>query len=206
MVGISGNHIRVKNRDGKWTLNTYNQKRFVVARFKYSYSMMHISNPIGGGLTICCLYRNENNFIHTRNDLKEDASNLMATTGTRYHFHVCRYAGPKPNSKSLTGGIKLTWGCRTGPPGYIGWQAGTSTLCRSQLYRYPGTPPFRDYEFDYWIQRKKFILNKNRGSGKKVELGTLFVSLPARRPDRYPPHRVGPGMTCCPCRALSWWS
>ncbi len=36
---------------------------------------------------------------------------------------------------------KLTpaWGCRTGPPGYIGWQAGKTTLCRSQLYPQSGT-------------------------------------------------------------------
>ncbi len=30
----------------------------------------------------------------------------------------------------------------TGPTGYLGWQAGTTTLCLSQLY-----PPFREYEF-----------------------------------------------------------
>jgi hypothetical protein len=29
--------------------------------------------------------------------------------------------------------------------GYIGWQAGTTALCQSQLY-----PPFRDYEFGFW--------------------------------------------------------
>jgi hypothetical protein len=36
------------------------------------------------------------------------------------------------------------WGDKVdfGPPGYIGWQADTTTLCRSQLYL-----PFRDYEF-----------------------------------------------------------
>ncbi len=36
------------------------------------------------------------------------------------------------------GGIKFTlaYGYRIGPPGYIGWRGGTSsiTLCRSQLY------------------------------------------------------------------------
>ncbi len=37
-------------------------------------------------------------------------------------------------------------GCRTGPPGYTGWQAGKTPLCRSQLY-----PPVRDYEFGYSI-------------------------------------------------------
>ncbi len=41
----------------------------------------------------------------------------------------------------------LAWfviqGCRTGPPGHIGWQqVVTTTLCRCQLY-----PPVRDYEF-----------------------------------------------------------
>ncbi len=52
----------------------------------------------------------------------------------------------QPNSQSLTGWIKLTpaWGCRIGPPCYIGWQGGTTTLCRSQLY-----PPVRDYAFCY---------------------------------------------------------
>jgi hypothetical protein len=25
-------------------------------------------------------------------------------------------------------------GCRTGPPGFIGWRAGTATLCQSRLY------------------------------------------------------------------------
>jgi len=30
------------------------------------------------------------------------------------------------------------------PPGYLGWQAGITTLCRSQLY-----PPFRNNEFGY---------------------------------------------------------
>ncbi len=35
-------------------------------------------------------------------------------------------------------------GCRTGPSGYKGWRAGTTTQCLSQLY-----PPVRDYEFGY---------------------------------------------------------
>ncbi len=35
-------------------------------------------------------------------------------------------------------------GCRTCPPGYIGWKAGTLTQFRSQLY-----PPFRVYKFGY---------------------------------------------------------
>ncbi len=35
-------------------------------------------------------------------------------------------------------------GCRTGPPGDIYWQAGKTTLCRSQLYL-----PFSDYEFGW---------------------------------------------------------
>ncbi len=45
-------------------------------------------------------------------------------------------------------GIQLTLvqDSRTGPPGYIDWWAGTTTLCRSQLY-----PPVRDYEFGYWF-------------------------------------------------------
>jgi hypothetical protein len=48
----------------------------------------------------------------------------------------------------LTGGITL--GCRTGPPGYIGWRASMTTLCRSQLY-----PPVRDYEFGYCMVKLK---------------------------------------------------
>ncbi len=50
----------------------------------------------------------------------------------------------------LTGGIKstLAWGCRTSPPGFIGWRAGTTILCRSQL-----DPPGRDYEFGYCSMR-----------------------------------------------------
>ncbi len=32
--------------------------------------------------------------------------------------------------QKLTSGM----GCRTGPPGYIGWWAGTTTPCLSQLY------------------------------------------------------------------------
>jgi hypothetical protein len=46
----------------------------------------------------------------------------------------------------MTGGIKLTMacGCRTGPSDYIGWQAGTTTLCHSRPYH-----PIRDYEFGF---------------------------------------------------------
>ncbi len=33
---------------------------------------------------------------------------------------------------------------------YVGWWAGKTTLCRSQLY-----PPVRDYEFGYWIPIKE---------------------------------------------------
>ncbi len=43
-------------------------------------------------------------------------------------------------------GDKVNSGCRTGPPSYIGWRAGTTTLCRCQLYP---PPPVRDYEFGY---------------------------------------------------------
>ncbi len=44
----------------------------------------------------------------------------------------------RPNLQSLTGGIKLTMalGCRTGPSGYTGWRAGTTTVmfwCGSDL-------------------------------------------------------------------------
>ncbi len=60
----------------------------------------------------------------------------------------------RPNSQSLTGGniIQLTiWHmvvrCRTGPSGYIGWRAGTTTLCHSRLYS-----PVRDYQFGYCSQ------------------------------------------------------
>jgi hypothetical protein len=42
--------------------------------------------------------------------------------------------------------LTLVQDCRTGPPGYIVWRAGTTTLCWSQLY-----PPVRDYEFGYWF-------------------------------------------------------
>jgi hypothetical protein len=59
--------------------------------------------------------------------------------------------GLKPVAKFIVtewgqGGIKLApaQGCRTGPPGYLGWHAVTTTLCRSQLYL-----PFRDFEFGY---------------------------------------------------------
>jgi hypothetical protein len=40
------------------------------------------------------------------------------------------------NSWSMTGGIKSTMalGCCTGSPGYIGWRAGTTTLCQSRFY------------------------------------------------------------------------
>jgi hypothetical protein len=33
---------------------------------------------------------------------------------------------------------------------YVGWWAGMTTQCRSQLY-----PPVRDYEFGYWIRIKE---------------------------------------------------
>ncbi len=38
----------------------------------------------------------------------------------------------------------LAWGFPTSPPGCIGWRAGTTNLCRSQLY-----PPVRDCEFGH---------------------------------------------------------
>jgi hypothetical protein len=38
-------------------------------------------------------------------------------------------------------------GLSAGMPGYIGWRAGTTILCRSQLYL-----PVRDYEFGYSSQ------------------------------------------------------
>jgi hypothetical protein len=38
--------------------------------------------------------------------------------------------------------------CRTGPPAYVAGRAGTTTLCRSQLY-----PSVRDYELDYWFPK-----------------------------------------------------
>ncbi len=46
-----------------------------------------------------------------------------------------------PNSQSLNQGIKstLALGCRTGPPSFIGWRAGMTTLCHSRLY-----PPVRN--------------------------------------------------------------
>ncbi len=50
-------------------------------------------------------------------------------------------------------------GWRTGPPGYIGWRAGTTTLCQSRLY-----PPVRDYEFAIWQQ----IPAEKGGEGEKV--------------------------------------
>jgi hypothetical protein len=37
-------------------------------------------------------------------------------------------------------------GCRTGPSGYICWQASTASICHSRLY-----PRVRDYEFGYEI-------------------------------------------------------
>jgi hypothetical protein len=61
----------------------------------------------------------------------------------KYSEYLYQHAVPlipeaiqRPNSLSLTGGIKstLTYGCRTGPPGYIGWQADTTILCHSRLY------------------------------------------------------------------------
>ncbi len=50
---------------------------------------------------------------------------------------------------SSTGLRWWTQFCRTGPPGYIGWQASTTTLCRSQLKYLP----FRDYEFGYKLHK-----------------------------------------------------
>ncbi len=46
---------------------------------------------------------------------------------------------PWPNSQSLSGGEKLTltyiYGCRTGPPGYVGWRTTRyGHTCQSQLY------------------------------------------------------------------------
>ncbi len=38
-------------------------------------------------------------------------------------------------------------GLRPGPPGYIGWQAGTTTLYVGVNYMYIVYLPFRDYEF-----------------------------------------------------------
>jgi hypothetical protein len=41
-------------------------------------------------------------------------------------------------------GLYAIGSCRTGLSWYIGWRAGTTTLCHSRLY-----PPVRDYEFGY---------------------------------------------------------
>ncbi len=43
-------------------------------------------------------------------------------------------------------------GYRTGPPGYLGWQAGTTTLCRIQLY-----PSFSDCEFGYLSDQRSSL-------------------------------------------------
>jgi hypothetical protein len=43
-------------------------------------------------------------------------------------------------------------GCRTGLPAYAAWRAGTTTLCRSQLYL-----PRRDCEFVYWVQTSNTV-------------------------------------------------
>jgi hypothetical protein len=64
------------------------------------------------------------------------------TTYIRYSPPPCRLAEwlaarkQRPNSKSLTGKIKSTLiqDCRTGPSGYIGWRAGTTTLYRGVHY------------------------------------------------------------------------
>ncbi len=60
----------------------------------------------------------------------------------------------------LNGGIKLTMAfvCRTGLSGYIGWRAGTTTLCHSRLY-----PPSQDYELELYIH------------GRTMNLATVLV-------------------------------
>jgi hypothetical protein len=57
--------------------------------------------------------------------------------------HAYNY-NQRPNSESLTGGIRRLWHRVVGnvPSGYLGWQAVTTTLCHSRLY-----PPVRDYVF-----------------------------------------------------------
>ncbi len=49
-------------------------------------------------------------------------------------YSVAKYMVPDWGAK-----LAPAWGCRTGPPGYIVWQAGTTTLCPSQLYPQSGT-------------------------------------------------------------------
>ncbi len=38
------------------------------------------------------------------------------------------------NQREISTCTLPTQGCRTGPPGYIGWRAGTTILCQSRLY------------------------------------------------------------------------
>jgi hypothetical protein len=50
----------------------------------------------------------------------------------------------------------MAQGCRTGPSGYLGWRAGTTTLCHSRLYS-----PVSDYEFGYRKPSNKTVAVTN---------------------------------------------
>jgi hypothetical protein len=77
-------------------------------------------------------------------------------------------------------GIKWTMalGCRTRPSGYIGWGAGTTTLCQSLLY-----PPVRDYESGYSIQpfllryREENVTHKKWNVPMELNSNTLIFFL-----------------------------
>ncbi len=63
---------------------------------------------------------------------------------------VAKFIVPEWGIKSI-----LALGCRTGPPAYVAWRAGTTILCRSQLY-----PPSQGYEFGYrFYYHSKFYIS-----------------------------------------------
>jgi hypothetical protein len=90
-------------------------------------------------------------------------------------------------------GDKVDQGCRTGPPGYIGWRVSTTTPCHSQLY-----PPWsgtKNLATDLYICRCLALILGNKEKAKralKKGLGQVFFLKQLSRRDLWAQRKLAP--------------